>query len=91
MLNEKRVIELLKAFIENPSAKNAIKMVRPRVEAMNIIPCEEANDSGRLCENCVWEPICRYGKKVDQITDEEVSSMVLDAMKIVAIREAEHA
>ena len=89
-MRDKRRIQLIKEFIENPSVKRAEAMLCNKEEALNILLCLELADWNECCEKCVWQPICRYGKSANQVTDEEMSSMVLDATRALAIYEAEH-
>jgi hypothetical protein len=94
MLREKR-IEVIKAFIENPNAITAMRMVYSREEDLNMaLPCEDADDWNRRCDECVWGSVChsyRGSGDFKTIPDEEMSAMVLDAMKLLAMYEAKNA
>jgi hypothetical protein len=88
MLNERRVIELIKAFIKNPNVESANKLINCNVDAFMC----NVDDEGRFCRGCVWTPVCwAYKVYPVLVTDEQISAMVLDAMRILAIYEAENA
>ena len=89
----KKAIRVIKQFIKKPSAGKAVRMVRSRLNGgLEIYMCDVANDKDRFCFDCVWDPVCQvYEVKPDDVTDEEVSAMVLDAMEMLARYEAEHA
>ena len=83
-----RIIGLIKEFVKNPSAKKAIETVHSGSCIIYEVPGYEE----QLCRDCAWEPICQvYNITPDEITEEEVSAMVLAAMKLLAICEAENA
>ena len=98
MLNEreasKKIVKLIKAFIENPSAESAIGTARA-VASYDLHMCGVSVDwyshgwEG-VCRKCVWKLVC-HGREPKIITDEEVSAMVLDAIRIVTLYEAKNA
>ena len=106
MLNKRR-IQLAKAFVENPSAENAIRMARHHKvnRGLNSLICEVLGDKDRFCRGCAWEPICqlfipsyRVTEKeisamvrADVVTDERLSAMLLDAIQLLAMCEAKNA
>ena len=86
MLN-KKTIRLMKEFIENPNTYNAMKASNSKCYI-----CRVDDEDNRLCAECAWFLVCHIDR-VDlcKITDEMLSEMVLDAIRIVAIHEAKHA
>ena len=86
MLRKQR-IQSMEKFIENPSIKKAVEVVHSE----NISLCVALDDRDRPCEGCVWDPVCCIGTaNPDKVTDAELSAMVLDAMQLLAVYEAEH-
>ena len=81
----KEVIEIIKQFIENPNAENVIETARTLVAQHNFHMCAL---SGCRCSGCIWESACPEYEPDGNITDEEISAMVLDAIRTVAISEA---
>ena len=91
MLSEK-AIRSIKELIENPNVERAMRMI-PFEETgdLNVFMCDVAGEGHRPCEKCVWKSICQFPRSADKITDEILSEMVLDAMRMLAIDEAENA
>ena len=93
MLDEKtdeEVIEAIKQFIENPNAGNAIETVRV-FASYDLYVCSVSDYWYGFCYECMWESACQGCEPEENITDEEVSAMVLDAIRIVAVYEAKNA
>ena len=80
-------IQLMKAFIDNPSAKRATEAGRSSLCMCWVADHDEEVD----CMGCAWEPICQMPQADPSLlTDEEISTMLLDAIKRLAIYEAKH-
>ena len=93
MINEKHEklikekIQLIKAFIDNPSAKNAIEVGHSR-----LCVCWIADYEDVPCTKCIWDIVCKpYRADPYSITDKMLAEMLLDIIKRLAIYEAEHA
>ena len=88
---DERIMKLMKAFIENPSAEKIVEML-DTIWRICIIEGHINRPLYRVCSECVFDPICRIQKAdPDIITDEEISTALLDAMKIVEMDGAENA
>ena len=86
MIDER--VSLMQELIENPSAEKAVKMLRTE----DILLCVELGDGNRLCRNCVWRPACHIDRvRLDKITDEMLSVMVLEAIQVLVMHEVEDA
>ena len=83
---EKKV-QAIRAFIDNPCAEKAIEAGH-----CSLCMCWIADyDEGQSCEECIWDIACQpYTVDPASITDEEVSVLLLDAIKRLTIYEAEH-
>ena len=86
-----QTMQAMKEFIDNPNIRRAMEAAHSLLHV-----CGTSNYRNASCIKCVWYPLCKLykidiAKAEAEITDEMLSEMVLDAVKIVAICEAKNA
>ena len=87
MIDEKELNRLMKEFIENPSIKIGTKIMSSGWCYGCVREMNEVWDD-RSCPECVWYLVRTARGK--GISDEMLSTMVLDAMQMLAAYEAKY-